>query len=455
MKNKKEKIKKPTELKIKCAKIFKEYLKDYAAKKSCIVEFEPESYEYDFSLECTIRYNDFTVVIKYFNNKFLPDFDIDFYFVYENSDEHFSIYDIFNLFDIKDFNYYFYNHCIDENSIVKALSEITGAIYKYYYDIKKAGNQEYLPRLVWQCKDDKKKANGKEIPEGDLFDFSHIIYRTTTAKTKEKLIKKLEKAEADDELLLYEKRLLQYLRNGYDVKYSSSQGNESDKIFRRIRIKVNSAIFLACAAVVTAIVLISYKVNFSGAYVPFDEYFLGVPVQVTLAVAAAITISILPIITIGRKISIALCTDDVKGYARAFYKDMNGETKIDKIVNKVLTPIGAAVMAVFFLLGATINIGFFDDYFKIYYFPTSYDVQKYDDVEFARVIHQGSADDYEEFEGVCYAILWEDNYYLLDECDELNETDKMIKDIAYRYQKEIKEIDNIDVLHEMYPEETE
>lgn len=453
MKTKKKKIKKPSAQKIRCAEIVKKYITDYCARNSCTVKFAPESYEQDFSLECTIGYPDFMAVIKYIGNQLVPNFDFDFYFKYENSDELFSIYDIFNLFDIKDFNYYFYNNCIDENSIVKALDEITATIDKYYYDIKKAGNQENLPRLAWQRKDDIKKANGEEEPEDQLLDFSHIIYLTTTAKTKVKLIKRLEKAQADDELVLYERRLLQYLKDGGDVIYSSSRNNDSDRIFHRISRKVNAVILLHVTLIVATLEVMIYKLNYEGAYVPLDDYFWGVPIQLVFIVAAVFALTFLIAVTVGRIITLALCPDDVKGYAKEFHKNMNGETKIDKVINHYLAPIGAAFLAIIFLLGASINIGFYDDYFKIYYTPARVEEHKYEDVEFARVMHYGSADDYEEIEGVCYAILWDENYYTLDECDELGETDKKIKEIASAFGKEIKEIDNTDILENMYYEE--
>lgn len=129
-------------------------------------------------------------------------------------------------------------------------------------------------------------------------------------------------------------------------------------------------------------------------------------------------------------------------------------TKLDRIVNNYLAPIGLLLFCAFLLFVANIGISFTDNgirCFNVYCFVN----ESYENIEIYKINQQYDDGDYVDFDGVCYAIAWDDDYYVLDECQQLGETDKAIMSISDKYNKQIITIDNQDVLFDMYKSEVE
>ena len=74
----------------------------------------------------------------------------------------------------------------------------------------------------------------------------------------------------------------------------------------------------------------------------------------------------------------------------------------------------------------------------------------YDDLEVCKVLkyYDDDEDNLVDYEGKCYALLWDDGYYIMTECADLSEADKAVMKIAGN--KPIKEVESEDDIYNMY-----
>lgn len=66
---------------------------------------------------------------------------------YEINGENFLIYDIFNLFDISDFEQYYFSDLSTEAETGEAVRSLLDVAVKYDYDVKKATQEENFEKL--------------------------------------------------------------------------------------------------------------------------------------------------------------------------------------------------------------------------------------------------------------------------------------------------------------------
>lgn len=454
-----KKVKKTTETQKESIDIIKEYLNDYVSSNpdALRVEYEEQNTKNNVYFISTVFYKNFQAVIKFDGFTFLQENNLDISFKYDNCEDNFSIYDIFNYFDINDFEIYYYQNCLGKDSILYALDKFTDLIYRYYRDIEKAGSQENLPYLVNQFEKDKQQANGDEwksdINDPDGLDFSHIFYLTTSAKTKEKLVKRLEKYDAKDNLVLYEKRLLKYLKDGNEMVETQDISEKYDKEVRSIKLKVYSIIIALVLVVYVVAELVGLRYYFGDGYVPSEDFLSvvsGLYFPRFMIIPAFVFSCAFFIYAFGKKIVYKLCPDNVKSYYITNEKKEAGDKKLEKIGNKYVAPVVVLVISLVSLFFANSGISFTEDYLRVHKAPLLLEKVSYDDLEIYRVLkyYDDDEDDLVDYEGKCYALLWNDGYYIMTECADLSETDKAVMNIAG--DKPIKEVESEDDIYNMY-----
>lgn len=461
-----KKIKKPTEIQKESIEVIKEYLNDYVYRNSDAysVDFQDKSTKSDVHLHSVITYKNFNAIIKFEGSFFLQENNLDVVFNYENCDYNFSIYNIFNLFDIDDFNCYFYQNCLGRDSVINALDNLTGIIEKYFREIQNAGNQTYLPTLINQYENDQLTANGEdwkeELEDPSGIDLTHIFFLTNTAKNKQKLIKKLEKYDSKGKLILYEKRLLSYLKAGNDLVDVETHSDKCDKIVTKLKIKVYSVISILTILAYFIFEVVTLNIYFGKGYVPTDEftyvgnYDMGFYISSNfIFVVLSIAFMTLVIIHLfGIKIVYRLCPDNVKDYFITNEKKDLGNKKVERILNKYVAPVVIFIISAFLLLLANTGISFTEDGIRYHSVPFSVVEKSYEDIEIyqCKQYYDEDEDAYFDYEDICYVIAWDDDYYVMTACPELSETDKYIKDLATEHNKEINQIENEEVLAEVY-----
>lgn len=461
-----KKGKKPTEIQNESIEIIKDYFNHYVISNPNTygVDFQENNTKSDIHFDCIISYKGFNAVIKYNGAMLLQENNIDVKFKYEKSEYYFSVYDIFNVLSINDFNCYYYQNCLGKDMIINALDSITSLIEKYFREIQQAGNDSYLPSLKKLYESDQLTANGEnwkeEINDSDGFDLTHIFFLTTTAKTKDKLVKRLEKYDSKGKLITYEKRLLAYLKAGNDMVETEDFSDECDKIILKIKLKVYVSIFVVTTVILSVLNFAALNIYFSNGYVPTEDFKcfgtsdfkLYIPAMFILLIISLVFLSGFFVNVFGNKIAYKLCPENVKDYFRTCEKTELGNRKFEKIANKYITPIVFLAVSLFALILANVGISFTNNGIRCHQLPFSVVEKSYDEIEIyqCRQYYDDDEEAYFDYQNICYAVAWDDDYFLLTECEESSETYKTINNIAQKYGKDIIQIENDEVLAEMY-----
>lgn len=461
-----KKNKKPDVIQKKGIEIIKKYLDNYVAVSpdAYSAEYDEKSTELGFCFISTVTYQNFKAVIKYYYKVLMGGYIMDIAFTYEGCPYAFSIYNIFNLFEIDDFNNYYYPNCIGEALVTNAVKSLTNLVENYYRDIKEAGSQTYLPTLIRQFEEDQLVANGDEwkddISDPDRFDFTEIYYLTTTATNKEKLIKRLEKYERKDKLVLYEKRLLKYLKSGHEMPQSTDNSDKLEKTSKRVKIKIYSLVTILVWLVLSAVEFAAFKLIYADGFVLWNDmldlgtgsFGVQIPFSVIFFFASAVFMALFFVIVVGKRIVRKICSDDVNDYIEAKENEINGSKKFDKISREYFAPAGCFVLSVILFFTANIGISFNDEGIRCHQFPFVVEKAGYDEVKIYSLeqLHDSDKDEFIDIDGVCYAIGWDDNYYIFAKCDEGSKVDKKIKETAEKYGKQIIPIENDFALDKIY-----
>lgn len=459
-----KKLKNPNKDQAHCIEFIKEYLNNYvyANSDAVSVDFREEKTDSNICFLSTVAYPNFKAVIKYDDTSFLNDNNIDIFFKYENSEYYFSVYDIFNYFDINDFKKYYYPNCIGDKALTYALDSLTDLVYRYYKDIERAGNSENLPYLVKQYEQDKQQSNGDEWREDidfndpDGIDFSHISFLTTTAKTKEKLVKRLEKYNSKNSLVLYEKRLLEYLKSGNDMALDDGFSEKCEKTIKKISFKVNGIIILAVLITYIIVELVGLRLYFGTGYVDNEIFFTlaeGLFFPKPMIIIPFVFSCSFFISVFSKRFIYKACPEDVKEYYITKQKNETGYKKINQIMKNFVSPV--IILLVSLLLFFVINCGvsFTENTIRVHDMPfTLYEIS-YDDIELYRVKQYYDTDEDKmiTYEGNRYVLAWKDNYYEMAECDDLSKTDKLIKELCSEGKlNPAKEINDIEYIYDLY-----
>lgn len=116
---KKEKIRKKSADEITIIECIKNYLNKYSAKSNLIryIDFKEETDGDSMRFIAGIDYGAFEQRIVYYPEMLLREQFIDVEFSIGESGYVYTFYDLFNLFDIGDFNLYFYNDLLSVDDV--------------------------------------------------------------------------------------------------------------------------------------------------------------------------------------------------------------------------------------------------------------------------------------------------------------------------------------------------
>lgn len=300
---------------------FKKYVETYAAKTNYVqsVSFYEQSNKGDFRIVSTLDCGSFQQRIIYYSMFFLENSFIDVEFSFENSEYSYMFYDIFNLFDIEDFNLYYYGGAEAEEDIEKAVGNIFEATENYLYYLEKAGSEAYLSDLIknyeadmdTSCGDNDWREEEKDIDDLFFPPINHPLMSFADGKLDEKAIKKLKKKNEKGKLdTIYEKRLLKYIESGNKIERKNiADKEEFEKLYGRKYILMDLVIFAASFLFFTAVYFIVHSIMFQGAvrYSDFGNTSLFSYDNITTLILATIALTIEINILFGKKLFPELC----------------------------------------------------------------------------------------------------------------------------------------------------
>lgn len=369
---------------IKNAESFRSYFDNFsvdASNSARYVDFEITNTKENYRITAVADYGAFKVEYFYYPSMYLFSSNfIDFRIVYDNCDYKFSIYDIFNLFDIKDFSKYYFEECCTKEEIRIVLDKLTQLVEKYKFDIEKASEPSYFDMLVsnfendWRTsyKGDDDDEWKEELNDDFILDAVHPSF-TLPDVSIEKLYKKLKKNSAKNKLdTLYERRLLEYLDSGFTPD-TDNEKSDYDKAFRKNFLRSIAVIYAVCIAVVAVIALVARHFIFNYSVIINDTYTIfGKEIYASGELILGIFISGLflgmtSIDVFGKKMYVLLTKDNSERAKQRFEMSISDNFK-SKFLGKTFLHLGAVVTFVLAIGCAAFvvcdNAALADDYVK-------------------------------------------------------------------------------------------
>ena len=462
---KKEKIRKKTDEEKKTIDRIKWHLNQYASKSNTVrsIEFNEETDGTSLRFIAKLDYGSFEQRITYYPFMLFREQFIDVEFSFEKSDYVYTFYDIFNLFDIDDYNLYFYDDVISSDDVKYAVKDIIKATEKYSYYLEKAQTEEYLPRLEKNYETDMNNATRsddwmEDDEDGFILPLNHPIYSFADGQITGKTLKRLRKKNAKGKLdTIYEKRLLEYLESGKEVSRKAI-ANKADftKIYKLTLLKVYIVFF--AASLIPALLLTSgfHAAVFSGATTFGNSLeIFGVAItfsyqRIFFSVACALLISVLLIKLFGTKfvkrvVPEAYGEKAAEQFEKDFIKEAEGK------MNGPITVIGCifiVALIVASVVASASDVGYYEDRLKFSDDSRlTFSEIAYDELEIYKVRGYYENDEYFLYENA-YAIRGGEDYFEYGECVPNGQTQTKLEEIAEKYSKEIKEIKSIEDLYE-------
>lgn len=453
-----KKERKKTVEEIQIIDCFKKYVEAYAAKANYVhsVSIYEQSAKENFRVVATLDCGLFQQRIIYYSMFSFEANFVDTEFSFEDSEYSFMLYDIFNLFDIEDFDLYYYSGVETAEETENAVKNIFEATENYIYYLEKAASSDYLPNLIKNYETDMDNSWGdydwreeeKDIDDVFFAPINHPSMSFADGNITEKAITKLKKKHEKGKLdTIYEKRLLKYIEAGNKVvRKNVSDKEEFEKLYVRKYILMDLMLFVASFLFCIAVYFIVHAFMFNGAvqYSDFENTSLFSYDNITALILATIALTIEIRILFGKKIISVIMPKDTKKRVEDRYrkddKDRYGKlAKPLKIIVAIIIPLFIYMIS----LISFYDVGYYDDYVR--YNITFFEVVdvKYEDLEIYKI--KGYFDDGEfVLNENAYAISdGNGNYYDYDEIEQNGQTEKKLKEIAKQYNKEIVEIETI------------
>ena len=452
---KKVKIRKKTAAEIRFINCIKDYLNQYYAKSNLTknIEFSENSMGDFLCFIAKLDYGSFTQMIEYCPAKEFKQNYIDVNFFFKNSENIYTFYDIFNLFDIDDFNLYYYEDALSVGDVENALNEILNATDEYYHYLVKAQTPEYLPQLEKNYREDMCNAYGsedwKEEKDDEWFaPMNHPINTFADGQITPKMIEELKELDAEDGLAtIYERRLLKYLESNPDFTRKNLLDKENfEKLYKRAFIKTLGIAFIIPIVAVFALTYLIHALVFR------DAVILESQVKISFCMIAAVMFAIIIIVSLGKMLVAKDMPEEMRERAKAEYIRSQNKYQSTKEPNKFLMVAACVILAFFatiLFFGNLSDVGYYENGVKILNFPNELCEVPYEELEICKV--QGYYDKNNEFRTNenSFALLYNgDEYFLLDDIKLAGEAQKKLEEIAEKYGKEIKEIKTIDELYE-------
>ncbi|MGN0534529.1 MAG: hypothetical protein ACI4IR_00840 [Eubacterium sp.] len=427
------------------------------------LNFEEVHTKEGYCIIAVIDYGKFTAKIKYNPCYLFCDFlDVKFSL---GGKYDYSIYDIFNLFDIKDFNQYYYSSIEIKENLIKYVEEILDMINKYSFDIEKACEPQNIITLDSNVENDYKNTFPKDneetwredVNDPLALDIIHPYFTSVSSATDSaKLFKEMSKKNRKGKLTtIYEHRLLEHLEQGNSiVNKNVVESKKQEKSYAKTSIIIDVCIALFVAVAVAVYYFITKYAAFSGAYVPRSITTLG-PVTLPFSPEDLVTFFIAVVLmafglrTLLSKTIIKKVTHNDPNVMQRFSKDEKDNGVTNKF-SRVIKNIIAVIAVIFGITIATIlndNIGFYDDYVKFDDYSSFSKIElSYEDVKIAHITGEYDEDDnYVEYTDVeSYALYDNENhYYILEYLSPEGETATRIDNIIKEYNKEVTEYDSV------------
>lgn len=457
---KSNKTRKKTDADIQIIEKIKECINRYSSASNLIrnVEFEELADKDSLRFSCKIDFGDFEETVVYYSAMLMTEHMIDAEFVYKNSSYIYTFYDIFNLFDIDDFNLYYARDMLSCDDVEKIINDIFNATEKYFNYIEKAGTSKYLPKLIKNYETDMTAVmggndwEGEEIYDPFILPFNHPYFSVYDGRITLKLHKKLQKRNSKGELeLIYEKRLLKYLEKGLKNERKEVT-NKADflKLYKRKTVLIYFLIFLISLAVCILLEYIFHSVIYRGADVYLSEIsFFGIdfslPYGITVfGIASALWITlVIGVIFGGKIISKVMPSEFEKSAYAKFEKDVWGRLK-NKFV-KVLLIIFFVFCGVFSFVYGFVDVGYYDDYVRFINGSLNFADVKYENLQIYKI--KGESGNNKKYDNA-YAISDKNTgcYFEFEEVDPNGQTQKKLNEIAEQYNIEIIVVESINDL---------
>ena len=450
-----QKTRKKTADEIRFIKCIQDHLNQYYAKSNLIknIEYSENSLGDFLCFIAKLDYGSFTQMIEYCPTKEFKQNYIDVNFFFKNSENIYTFYDIFNLFDIDDFNLYYYEDVLSVGDVENALNEILNATDAYFHYFVKAQTPEYLPQLEKNYREDMCNAYGsedwKEEKDEEWFaPINHPINTFADGQITPKMIEELKELDAEDGLAtIYERRLLKYLESNPDFTRKNLLDKENfEKLYKRAFIKTLGIAFIIPMVAVFALTYLIHALVFRDAVIPESQ------VKISFCMIAAVMFAIIIMVSLGKMLVAKDMPEEMRERAKAEYIRSQNKYQSTKKPNKFLMAAACVILAFFatiLFFGNLSDVGYYENGVKILSFPNELREVPYEELEICKV--QGYYDKNNEFRTNenSFALLYNgDEYFLLDDIKPDGEAQKKLEEIAEKYGKEIKEIKTIDELYE-------
>ena len=252
----------------------------------------------------------------------------------------FTLYDIFNLLDINDFNLYSFKNCIEEKGITKAFDAVTSVIEKYTIDIRKCNTPANIAKLMKNRVHDVDVLCSYDADDDDYINGNFDYVRKYSKLSKQKAIDLLNSKKNCGSITIYESRLLNYLNLGNDIQLKT-KGIE----FKKARTIVYSAISPFAIAFGIALYFFIERYLFGDNIVKtypsglYDRFFL--PDYILNIILSILSLFFALVRIIGRPIVKKITFE--KEIARAKFEEKNG---FRGIIAKVLVPVISLALAI-------------------------------------------------------------------------------------------------------------
>lgn len=334
---------------IKIIECIKEYLNEYSLKSNLIKRFtfQDETFDSSIRIVAILDCGSFEQRIVYYPKMLPKEHFIDVEFSFKNSDYLYNFYDIFNLFDIDDFEMYCYESLLTVDEVENALKEILSATEEYFYYIEKAQTEEYLPQLEKNYEADMSAAYGsdgwKQEEDKDwLALMNHPINTLTDGSITPEMIKELR--ELDDDLTtIYGKRLLKHLEREPNFTRKMLFDKEAfEKLYKKALLKIWGLILLISVVAVFALAFLVRAVMLKSGVI------LESQVRISFCLVAAVMYAMAIMIAFGENLLVKSMPEEYRKRARAkFERNQAAQSNSNKKPSKALT---VALSAIVFLL---------------------------------------------------------------------------------------------------------
>lgn len=327
---------------------------------------------------------------------------------FSGCDYRFTIYDIFNLFDIKDFDLYFFDNCIEEKRINKSLDKLTSAVENYSSDIKNAGKN--ISRLIKNRRKDMETIFYENISEEEYYNGDFDYVTKFLKMPRQKALSNLSSRLKDSSLTIYEKRYLKYLNES--VTYSGDEKSKGND-FKTARIMVYIPLFLFSVVVCVAGYFILREILFGkNAVVVYVNGLInhGFTPDFVYSIIISVLFVFLGLIrTIGRPIVCFLCSAEEKEIAKAKFSD--GKWFLS-LLKKIGIPIASFAVASVMLYTVFYDcVGFNDTEMTVPYSDGF--SAKYEDIKVYQVENwfNDTGDHFDSSDGYYYIVDYKTDLY--------------------------------------------